>query len=136
MCARANAQDLPLSTYTEAYWKIDLHNLLHFLALRMEDHSQIEIRSYAKRIGEDIVAKWVPHTWEAFVDYRMHSLSLSSIERDVVRAVAHGDLSGARALVEKRGWLEPAAGGGWKRNREREELESKLSDLNLAVPWA
>ena len=135
--AREQARkDLPLSTYTEAYWKIDLHNLLHFLALRMEDHSQIEIRSYAQRIGEDIVAKWVPHTWEAFVDYRMHSLSLSSIERDVVRAVARGDLSGARALVEKRGWLEPAGGGGWKRNREREELESKLSDLNLAVPWA
>ncbi len=134
--AREQARkDLPLSTYTEAYWKIDLHNLLHFLALRMDDHSQQEIRAYATRIGEDIVAKWVPFTWGAFVDYRMNSLALSSIERDVVRAVAKGDLSLARAIVEERGWLEPAASGGWKRNREREELEAKLLDLNLGVPW-
>lgn len=135
--AREQARkDLPLATYTEAYWKIDLHNLLHFLALRMEDHSQLEIRSYAKRIGEDIVAQWVPFTWEAFIDYRMNSLALSSIERDVVRAVASGDPAGARRMVEGRGWLETTASGGWKRNREREELEAKLADLNLAVPWA
>jgi thymidylate synthase (FAD) len=135
--AREQARkDLPLSTYTEAYWKIDLHNLLHFLALRMDDHSQQEIRAYATRIGEDIVAKWVPFTWEAFIDYRMNSLALSSIERDVVRAVAKGDLALARKMVEERGWLERAASGGWKRNREREELEGKLTDLNLAVPWA
>ncbi len=134
--AREQARkDLPLSTYTEAYWKIDLHNLLHFLALRMDDHSQLEIREYAKRIGEDIVAQWVPFTWEAFIDYRMNSIALSSIEREVVRAVASGDAKRARAIVEERGWLEPAAGGGWKKNREREELEAKLSDLNLAVPW-
>jgi flavin-dependent thymidylate synthase len=52
-------KDLPLSTYTEAYWKIDLHNLLHFLQVRMHDHAQYEIRSYAKLIGYEIVAKWV-----------------------------------------------------------------------------
>jgi thymidylate synthase (FAD) len=135
--AREQARkDLPLSTYTEAYWKIDLYNLLHFLRLRMEDHSQLEIRSYAKCIGEDIVAKWVPFVWEAFVDYYTESVALSSIERAVVRAVARGDLAHARRLVEERGWLEPASAGGWKRNREREELESKLTDLNLAVPWS
>jgi thymidylate synthase (FAD) len=50
-------KDLPLSTYTEAYWKIDLHNLLHFLQVRMHDHAQYEIRSYAKLIGYEIVAK-------------------------------------------------------------------------------
>ena len=134
--AREQARkDLPLSTYTEAYWKIDLHNLLHFLALRMEDHSQLEIRAYATRIGEDIVAKWVPFTWEAFLDYRMNSLALSAIERDVIAAVAKGDKLGARKIVEARGWLEPSEKGGWKRNREREELESKLAGLNLATPW-
>ena len=59
--AREQARkDLPLSTYTEAYWKIDLHNLLHFLDLRMEAHAQQEIRAYATTIGEQIVAKWVP----------------------------------------------------------------------------
>ncbi len=134
--AREQARkDLPLSTYTEAYWKIDLHNLLHFLALRMEDHSQLEIRNYAKRIGEDIVAKWVPFTWEAFLDYRMNSLALSSIEREVIAAIAKGDKAGARRIAEARGWLEPSEKGGWKRHREREELESKLADLNLAAPW-
>ena len=134
--AREQARkDLPLSTYTEAYWKIDLHNLLHFLALRMDDHSQLEIREYATRIGEDIVAKWVPFTWEAFLDYRMNSLSLSAIERDVIAAVAKGDTARARQIVEARGWLEPSEKGGWKRNREREELEGKLAGLNLAAPW-
>ncbi len=134
--AREQARkDLPLSTYTEAYWKIDLHNLLHFLALRMDDHSQLEIRSYAKRIGEDIVSKWVPFTWEAFLDYRVNAMALTGIERDVVRAIAKGDLAAARKIVEVVGWLEPAAAGGLKRHRERDELESKLADLNLAVPW-
>jgi thymidylate synthase (FAD) len=59
-------QDLPLSTYTEAYWKIDLHNLLHFLRLRMDNHAQWEIRQYAGVIGNEIVSQWVPSTWAAF----------------------------------------------------------------------
>ena len=59
--AREQARkDLPLCTYTEAYWKMDLHNLLHFLALRMDPHAQLEIRSYADVIGREIVARWVP----------------------------------------------------------------------------
>jgi len=79
--AREQARkDLPLSTYTEAYWKIDLHNLLHFLDLRMDEHAQEEIRAYANVIGYDIVAKWVPVTWEAFLDYRRHATRLSRIE--------------------------------------------------------
>ena len=70
--AREQARkDLPLSTYTEAYWKIDLHNLLHFLSLRLDEHAQVEIRSYAKVIGYDIVSKWCPVAWEAFLDYRL-----------------------------------------------------------------
>jgi len=59
--AREQARkDLPLSTYTEAYWKIDLHNLLHFLVLRMHHHAQFEIRSYANVIGHEIVRRWCP----------------------------------------------------------------------------
>lgn len=66
--AREQARkDLPLSTYTEAYWKIDLRNLLHFLRLRMDAHAQEEIRRYAIVIGTEIVARWVPMTWDAFV---------------------------------------------------------------------
>src|SRR6185436_8896905 len=79
--AREQARkDLPLSTYTEAYWKVDLHNLLHFLRLRMDDHAQEEIREYARTIGDGIVAKWVPLVWEAFNDYRRQALRLSRIE--------------------------------------------------------
>ena len=81
-------KDLPLSTYTEAYWKIDLHNLLHFLRLRMDSHAQKEIREYATIIGEEIVAKWVPHTWEAFEDYRLNTLSITSMDQQMIMAEA------------------------------------------------
>lgn len=65
--AREQARkDLSLSTCTEAYWKIDLHNLLHFLQLRMDAHAQQEIREYANVIGYKIVSQWCPLTWEAF----------------------------------------------------------------------
>ena len=74
-------KDLPLSTYTEAYWKIDLHNLLHFLELRMDSHAQQEIREYATVIGEQIVAKWCPIVWEAFCDYRLNGMTLSVLEQ-------------------------------------------------------
>jgi thymidylate synthase (FAD) len=68
--AREQARkDLPLSVYTEAYWKIDLRNLLHFLELRMHPHAQYEIRQYANVIGNEIVANWVPMCWEAFQKY-------------------------------------------------------------------
>lgn len=78
--AREQARkDLPLSTYTEAYWKCDLHNLLHFLALRLDAHAQLEIRLYAQAIA-DIVRVWVPLTWEAFRDYRLTALTLSGPE--------------------------------------------------------
>jgi thymidylate synthase (FAD) len=133
--AREQARkDLPLSTYTEAYWKIDLHNLLHFLSLRMDDHSQLEIRRYARLIGEEIVGKWCPLVWEAFLDYRMNALTLSAIELEVIRAVASGDAERARGIASSHGWLEPGK-SGYRRNREREELEAKLALLNLSVPW-
>jgi len=60
--------NLSLNFYTQWYWKIDLHNLLHFLSLRMDSHAQYEIRVFADIIG-GIVASWVPHAWEAFEDY-------------------------------------------------------------------
>ncbi|MGD8414326.1 MAG: FAD-dependent thymidylate synthase, partial [Candidatus Latescibacterota bacterium] len=133
--AREQARkDLPLSTYTEAYWKIDLHNLLHFLSLRMDDHSQWEIRQYAKTIGEEIVAKWCPLTWGAFLDYRMNAMSLTGPEIEIVDAIGRGDMDGACRLAEERGWLKQGK-SGLKRNRERIEFELKLDRLNLTVPW-
>lgn len=89
--AREQARkDLPLSTYTEAYWKIDLHNLFHFLALRMDGHAQKEIRAYAKVIGELIVAQWVPLAWEAFCDYRLGAVTFSRQELELLRAQLSG----------------------------------------------
>lgn len=78
--AREQARkDLPLSTYTEAYWTIDLHNLLHFLELRLDTHAQLEIRSYAEVIWR-MVQDWVPLTAEAFRDYRLEGIRLSRAE--------------------------------------------------------
>jgi thymidylate synthase (FAD) len=134
--AREQARkDLPLSTYTEAYWKIDLHNLLHFLNLRMDKHAQQEIRCYASLIGEQIVAKWVPLAWEAFLDYRHQSVQLSRIEVDVVRALIAGSPERAREVAGAGGLLHPGKGGKLAANRERKELESKLRIFGLTPPW-
>lgn len=75
---------LPLSTYTEWYWKIDLHNLLHFLELRMEAHAQKEIRVYAFAIAE-FVKKYCPIAWEAFTEQRLNSAKFSQAELEVLR---------------------------------------------------
>ncbi len=133
--AREQARkDLPLSTYTEAYWKINLHNLLHFLALRMDSHAQLEIRNYAEVIGYQIVSQWCPLAWEAFLDYQFHALNLSRLEQTLVQALASGHTDEAIRLATEFGLLSYGA-DGLKKNRERTELESKLTHLNLSVPW-
>jgi thymidylate synthase (FAD) len=68
---------LPVNSYTQWYWKIDLHNLMHFLALRFDPHAQYEIRVYAD-VMIKILKKWVPLTYEAFVKNRLNSFTLSS----------------------------------------------------------
>ncbi len=89
--AREQARkDLPLSTYTEAYWKIDLHNLLHFLELRMAPRAQWEIRQYARTIGYEIVRPLFPLVWEAFEDYRLQAVTLSRLECEVIRQLGPG----------------------------------------------
>jgi len=133
--AREQARkDLPLCTYTEAYWKMDLHNLLHFLSLRMDGHAQQEIRNYATVIGEEIVAKWVPLTWEAFLDYRFHATGLSRIESEIMAAAGAGDMERANEIARTAGWLEPGK-SGLKGNRERREFEKKLMAWGIGVPW-
>ncbi len=134
--AREQARkDLPLSTYTEAYWKIDLHNLFHFLMLRMDAHAQLEIRSYANVIGNEIVSRWCPIAWEAFVDYRVKSAALTRYDVEIVRALAGGKNEEAIRLAREFGLL-PADGTPMKANRERSELEAKLLNLGFPVPWA
>lgn len=132
--AREQARkDLPLSTYTEAYWKVDLHNLLHFLYLRMDSHAQYEIRRYAEIMGHEIVAKWCPAVWEAFLDYRVNSSHLTRLEMEVLTAMTQGDKEKAVALGKQFNWLNDS--GEPKKNRERLEFEDKLSNLGLKAPW-
>ncbi len=133
--AREQARkDLPISTYTEAYWKINLHNLLHFLALRMDSHAQEEIRSYATVIGEKIASVWCPFAWEAFVDYELESTQLSKLERRIVRLLNAGDHAAAISELEDAGLLKKTA-DGLARNRERAELEEKLRQFCIPIPW-
>ena len=134
--AREQARkDLPLSTYTEAYWKVDLHNLLHFIDLRMDAQAQQEIRAYATVIGEQIVARWVPVTWEAFLDYRKRALTLSSLEIDLVSALAAGDAPRALAIAAEHGLVNRTADGRLAANVERAEIDVKLRRLGWIPPW-
>jgi thymidylate synthase (FAD) len=132
--AREQARkDLPLSTYTEAYWKIDLHNLLHFLALRMDSHAQLEIRRYAETIGHQVVAPLFPLVWEAFIDYRMESMRLTRLDREVIRRLAS---SGAGTPASEEAFLaaQDSTWQGLERCRERDECLAKLRDLGLVAP--
>ena len=132
--AREQARkDLPLSTYTEAYWKIDLHNLFHFLHLRMDDHAQLEIRNYAKVIGYEIVAKWCPIAWESFLDYRHHALRLSRMDTALIQAIVEKDATKAKTLAMQYGFLTEE--GLPRKSRERGEFEEKIRQLGLAAPW-
>ena len=121
--AREQARkDLPLSTYTEAYWTINLHNLLHFLELRMDSHAQEEIRTYAQIIGDNIVAFWVPEVWEAFCDYRFNAVNLSVHEQGVV-----AQMIGMMALEEEENLIKMS--GGNLSKREATELAAKLQEM-------
>ena len=98
--------NLTLNTYTQWYWKIDLNNLLHFLALRADDHAQYEIRVYAD-VMLDLVKKWVPLTYEAFEDYRMGGTELSAKEIKLMRKLLKGEkVSFEEEGLSKREWSE------------------------------
>ena len=100
---------LPVNTYTQWYWKIDLYNLLHFLSLRADAHAQYEIRAYAEVIC-DIVAKWMPLVWEAFEDYQLSGASISGPGLGVLRGlIADGALDDEARLeaLRKKSGLSP-----------------------------
>jgi thymidylate synthase (FAD) len=128
--AREQARkDLPLSTYTEAYWKADLHNLLHFLELRMGPTAQWEIRQYAETIAQRIVRPLFPLVWEAFVDYRLQAVRLSRLDCEVVgRLAAAGRLPAGEEQFLAAG--DPSW-AGLTRCRERDECREKLVRLSL-----
>jgi thymidylate synthase (FAD) len=97
---------LPLNTYTQWYWKIDLHNLLHFVALRADPHAQYEIRAYAE-VLLDVVRRWVPLTYDSFIDYRLEGASLSAKALAVVRRMLRGEtVEQADSGLTPREWRE------------------------------
>ncbi len=138
--AREQARkDLPLATYTEAYWKIDLHNLLNFLSLRMDPHAQWEIRQYAQTIGEQIVRPLFPIVWEAFLDYRVEGLHLTRLEVEVINRLATRMSEFGRSATEADFWaVQDPQWAELKRCRERDECREKLVRLGLlpAMPSA
>ncbi len=97
---------LPLNVYTEFYWKIDLHNLLHFLRLRAHSHAQYEIQEYAYKML-DLVKLWVPLAYKAFEDYVKDSATLSKNEIDLVKKMLKGEnITQENSNLSKREFLE------------------------------
>ncbi|WP_298675793.1 FAD-dependent thymidylate synthase [uncultured Lentibacter sp.] len=98
--------NLPANIYTQWYWKVDLHNLLHFLRLRADAHAQYEIRVYADEICK-VVADWVPAAYGAFEDYRMGGATLSGRALDVVKRMLKGEeVSQESSGMSKGEWRE------------------------------
>ena len=133
--AREQARkDLPLATYTEAYWKMDCHNLLRFLYLRMDKNAQLEIRSYANIMGNEIMPRWLPITWEAFNDYKINAVNLSALEQKILKNIAKGETSDACNTAIKLGFIS-YSGEGLKRSLECREFEDKLNKIGISIPW-
>ncbi|TNF60012.1 MAG: FAD-dependent thymidylate synthase, partial [Rhodobacteraceae bacterium] len=98
--------NLPANIYTQWYWKVDLHNLFHFLRLRADAHAQYEIRVYAEAICA-IVADWVPFAWKAFEDYRLGAVSMSAQMMDCLRRMLKGEaVTQTSSGLSAREWRE------------------------------
>lgn len=121
---------LPLATYTEWYWKMDLHNLLHFLELRMEAHAQKEIRVYAQAIAEFVQQK-CPIVWEAFVEHRLNAAKFSSAEVEILRGVIKEDKLVDKILDQRRCQLIQDEASEPLIQTELAELRAKLTGEKL-----
>ena len=98
--------NLTLNTYTQWYWKTDLLNLMNFLRLRADHHAQYEIRAYAN-VMLDTVKKWVPITFEAFMDYRVGGTEVSAKGKEVIKKLIKGDnINMDQSGLSKREWNE------------------------------
>lgn len=116
---------IPVSAYTQWYWKIDLHNLLHFLGLRLDKHAQFEIRVFAEAMAQ-VVKDAFPIVWEAFEDYRLQSMSLSRVEVEILSEIG---LTASCFIREEtlRDYLMEKIGN----KREVEEFVKKFHALNI-----
>ncbi len=98
--------NLTLNFYTQWYWKVNLHNLMHFLSLRADKHAQFEIRAYAN-VMLDIFKQWVPLTYEAFCDYRLGAVEMSAQAFKVVQGLIAGKaVEQSESGLSKREWRE------------------------------
>ena len=98
--------NLSLNFYTQWYWKTDLHNLMHFLSLRADPHAQYEIRAYAEAMLGTL-ARWVPMTYAAFLEYRMNAALISATALAVIRRMLAGETVTPEASgLSRREWRE------------------------------
>jgi len=98
--------NLTLNFYTQWYWKIDLHNLMHFLSLRADPHAQYEIRTYADAML-DILKRWVPLTYDSFLQHRLHAVTFSAAALAVVKRMLGGETPAQEdSGLSKREWRE------------------------------
>jgi len=106
--------NLTLNAYTQWYWKTDLLNLLNFLSLRADSHAQYEIRAYAD-VMIDSLKRWVPIAYEAFMDYRVGAMELSSKGKSVVKKMMKGEkCTHEDSGLSKREWNELMESFGFK----------------------
>jgi len=117
--------DLPLSTYTQWYWKIDLHNLLHFLTLRVDPHAQWEIQAFA-RVMAGMLKRVAPLSYEAWLDYNLCAAHFSFAELEVIRSVLAADDDGVRARPAAAALDNDALKQKGLSKREIDELIEKL----------
>ena len=117
--------DLPLSTYTQWYWKIDLHNLLHFLRLRVDDHAQWEIQAYG-RVMAGMLQRVAPLSYEAWIDYEVMGARMSAGELAVLRRLLSADAEAASIRAEGTATRADLEAAGLA-PREIRELVAKLS---------
>lgn len=118
--------DLPLSTYTQWYWKIDLHNLQHFLKLRVDSHAQWEIQEYG-RVMAGMLKKLAPHSYEAWIDYDVCGARMSRMELEALRKLVSARADGLSATGAS---LDtPALEALGLSKREQAELIEKLSPM-------
>jgi thymidylate synthase (FAD) len=124
--------DLPLSTYTQWYWKIDLHNLLHFLTLRVDSHAQWEIQEFG-RVMAGMLKRVAPLSYEAWIDYDVCGAHLSRMEMEALRALVAVENGGLRSQPGVVLDAQVLAAGGLS-SREVEELLRKLSRSSTPPP--
>ena len=98
--------NLTLNYYTEWYWKINLHNLMHFVALRADSHAQYEIRVYAQ-VMLDIIKAWVPYTYEALENHVINGANISGAGVEVIKKLINGEkIDQESSNMSKREWAE------------------------------